>query len=213
MWLNSVLLRFCRSILVRSLGSRGSVLRLTKSRVQHVKGHAVALFRSRNRHEPLVAIVLGLVNLNDAAAHLPYLIDLLSSLANDGADHVVGDVDLLRDGASWHAGMHGLALGSAVRLGAGMGSHMWLNVRSSCSVCRRLTCSVLHGNRWSTVRGTVGVWLGVGGRRHVMGSTLLVSAVVLCTSVMSRCRLGAVWNHLHASGDGTNGCTTPGGIC
>jgi hypothetical protein len=120
---------------------------------------------------------------------------------------------LLRDGASWHAGMHGLALGSAVRLGAGMGSHVWLNVRSSCSVCRRLTCSVLHGNRWSTVRGTVGVWLGVGGRRHVMGSTLLVSAVVLCTSVMSRCRLWAVGNHLHASGDGANGCTTPGSIC
>lgn len=68
---------------------------LTKSRVQHVKRHAVALLSSSDCHEPLVTVVLWLVNLNHAAADLPDLVDLLTALSDDGADHIVGDEDLL----------------------------------------------------------------------------------------------------------------------
>jgi len=71
------------------------VFELTKSGVQHVQRHAIALLGARDGHEPLVAIVLRLVDLDHTAADLPDLVDLLAALADDGTDHVVRDEDLL----------------------------------------------------------------------------------------------------------------------
>lgn len=71
------------------------VSELTKSRVEHVQRHAIALLGARDRHEPLIAIVLRFVDLDHTAADLPDLVDLLAALADNGADHVVRDEDLL----------------------------------------------------------------------------------------------------------------------
>lgn len=71
------------------------VMRLTKSRIEQVQRHAVAFFRTSNCDEPLIRVVLGFVDLDHTTADLADLIDLRATLADDSADHVVGDVDLL----------------------------------------------------------------------------------------------------------------------
>jgi hypothetical protein len=74
--------------------SRGCSRR-TKSCVKHVKSHLVTFLRSRNSHQPLIAIVLWLVDLDNAATQMAYLIDLRATLADDGPDHIVWNEYLL----------------------------------------------------------------------------------------------------------------------
>ena len=69
---------------------------LTKSRVEHVERHPVALLSARNRDETLVVVILRLVDLDDAAADLADLIDLLATLADNSPHHIIRDEDLLR---------------------------------------------------------------------------------------------------------------------
>ena len=69
---------------------------LTKPRVEHVQRHLVTFRGSSNSHEPLVAIILRLVNLNHAAAELPDFIDLGSTFPDNRPHHVIRDEYLLR---------------------------------------------------------------------------------------------------------------------
>jgi len=55
----------------------------------------VTLLCACYRDQPLITIVLGLVDLDHTSAQLPNLIDLGASLADDGADHIIGDENLL----------------------------------------------------------------------------------------------------------------------
>lgn len=68
---------------------------LTKARVEHVQCHLVALLRSSDGNKALVAVVGRFVDFDDATAQLSNLVDLSTTLTNDGSDHIVGDVDLL----------------------------------------------------------------------------------------------------------------------
>lgn len=184
---------------------------LTKSRIKHVERHAIALFRARDCDQPFVTIVLWFVNLNHTATDLAYLVNLLSSLANDGADHVIGNVDLLSDGCSWDGTAHGLRLGSpAMRLRASMGRHVRLNVRC-CSIGTSLL-TILHGNRRIRLSGMMGVLLRIGRGGQVMSPAIVVSSVVLASAVMSRGRLWTVGDDLHATRNRTGWGTTSGGI-
>lgn len=199
---------------VRSLVVANSVLNLTKSRVEHIKSHAVAFFRSSDCHESLVAIVLRLVNLDHAVAHLPNLIDLLSTLANNGANHVIGDVDLLSDGAAGYRTAHRLSLRStAVSLRTSMWRHVRLNVRSSSIGTTSLRTTVVHRHGWVGLGGGVRILLRVGRRRHVVRAAVIVAGIVLASSVVARSRLRAVRHDLHTSRDGTGRSTASGGIC
>lgn len=92
---------------------------LTKPRVEHVKRHPVALLGAGDRDETLIAIVLRLINLNHTVADLSDLIDLLTALADDGANHIVGNEDLLRQRCASHGTMSRLA---AVGSGVGCGT-------------------------------------------------------------------------------------------
>lgn len=65
-------------------------------RIQHIKRHLVTLRRPCNRHQTLIAIILRLINLDHRSTQLANFIDFRSALANDRTDHVVRDVDLLR---------------------------------------------------------------------------------------------------------------------
>lgn len=82
--------------------------RFSETRVQHVERHLVALLCSSDGDEALVVVVLRLVDLDDAARKLSNFVDLGTTLSNDGADHVVGNEDLLRNGLSWNHALHGL---------------------------------------------------------------------------------------------------------
>ena len=78
-----------------ALVGRFLVLQLTKSRIQHIKCHPITLFRSCDGHKSLVTVVLGLVNLDDTSTDGTYLINLGATLANDRANHIVWNEDLL----------------------------------------------------------------------------------------------------------------------
>jgi hypothetical protein len=99
-----VLLGFCGSEHVNKVVAQKAKLvgALTKSRVQHVQSHLVALLRACDCDQTLVAVISGFVNLDHAATKLAYLVDLCTTLTDDGADHVVGDEDLLCERLSGH---------------------------------------------------------------------------------------------------------------
>ena len=97
---NSVLLALC--IRVRASLAVSIFLGLTKSRVEHVECHLVALSRASNSDKSLVTVVLGFVDLDDTTTEMPNLIDFGTALTDDGTDHVVRNEDLLGDGLTWH---------------------------------------------------------------------------------------------------------------
>lgn len=78
-----------------SVDPYSGVLILTQSGVKHVEGHLIALGSTRDGHQPLVAVVLWLVDLDHTPAQLSDLVDLGSSFANDCPYHVVRNEDLL----------------------------------------------------------------------------------------------------------------------
>lgn len=102
-----MLFTFCE--IVSALHSRkskqGENWLRTKSGIQHVKSHLVALLGTSDGHQTLVAVILRLVDLDHTATQVPDLVDLSTTLTDDSTDHVVRDVDLLghwlsRDDAS-----------------------------------------------------------------------------------------------------------------
>lgn len=68
---------------------------LTESRVKHVKGHLVAFLCAGDGDKTFVAVVGRLVDFDDTTAQLTNLVDLRSTLTNNGADHIVGNKNLL----------------------------------------------------------------------------------------------------------------------
>lgn len=163
------------------------ILNLTKSGIEHVQSHAVSLLRAGDCDKPFVVVVLRFVNLDHTAAHLAYFVDLLSTLADDGSHHVVGDIDLLRDGAASHGWLlHMLALRSAVRaLGRSVASDVGLDVRSG-SVCW-LLAAVLHRHSGVSMSTMLRVpLLRVRRRRHVLlSSSVVLAVVVFATAVLT----------------------------
>lgn len=83
-----------------------------------------------------------------------------------------------------------------------MRRHVRLDVGSS-TICRSLS-AVLHGNRWVGLGRRVRILRRVRSRGNVVTPAVVVTAVVLSSPVVSGSRLGAVWDHLHASGDGAS---------
>lgn len=188
---------------------------LTESRVQHVQRHAVALLRASDSDQALVAVVLGLVDLDDAAADLPNLVDLLAALTDDSADHVVGNVDLLCKGSSRHASttVHGLRLRSTVPyMGTGVRTSVRLHVGLRTIRASSLG-TIVHRYRRVRLSRMCGatIWRRIG-LRHLLGTRIMarvVSAVVLASPIVATRRLGHVGDDLHASGNSTCRPTTP----
>lgn len=71
------------------------MLLILESCIEHVQSHLVTFLSSRNRHQPFVAVVLRLIDLDHTPAQMANLIDLGATLANDGPDHVIWNKDLL----------------------------------------------------------------------------------------------------------------------
>lgn len=202
-------------------GLRGAIGALTKSRVQHVQGHAVALLSARDRDQALIAAVLRFVNLDDTSTDLPDLVDFLSTFANDGTDHVVRDVDLLRQRGTGHArtALHGSSLRTTVSVRTSVRAMMrLLHVgRGAIRPTGLLRTTVVHGHSWVRLRsvrlcaigGCIRLW------RHLLSPRILarvVPAIVLTSAIVSTRWLGHVWNHLHTSGDRASRSTTPSRI-
>lgn len=192
---------------------------LTKSRIQHIQCHLIALLSPCNRHQPFVAAFLRLVDFDHTATEVSNLVDLRTTLANYGTNHVVGDVDLLGQWLTGHDSTNGSGrrcrtpgrwcrLGTirrglradcgicGVRSGAGSGSrtvgHGWLRNRRRSGLSRHV------GNTVGARCGPVGV--------RVM-SPEGVRVTILATS-----RLRDVRHNLHATGNCSSRTSTPGSI-
>lgn len=68
---------------------------LTESGIEHVKRHLVALLGTSNSDQALVAVISRLIDLDDATAEGTNLVDLSAPFANNGTDHVIGNIYLL----------------------------------------------------------------------------------------------------------------------
>ncbi len=67
----------------------------TKSRIEHVQRHRVALLCPRDRHKSLIAVVLWFVDLDYTSTQVSNLVDLRAAFAYDSAYHIIGNKDLL----------------------------------------------------------------------------------------------------------------------
>src|SRR5271163_2522619 len=111
----------CFSLSGRSLAmSRAhGVIQHTKSRVEHVQCHLVALLGSRDRHQPLIAVVLWLIDLDHTSTQMSNFVDLGASLANDRTDHIIRNENLLCEWLSGKRTTHRLS-------GLTMRPRLWL---------------------------------------------------------------------------------------
>jgi len=191
-------------------------LGLTKSRVEHIECHLVALSRASNSDKSLVTVVLGFIDLDHAATEMSDLVDLGTTLANDGTDHVIRNEDLLGDRLTWHGARQ-------LRMRLAVGCRLWY-----------LTISLLR--LWSTItwlawtaRGLcignllrirlVGLWCWLSILRVCTTTTSLLlrrlsamSPVRVWVAVLTTGRLGYVWHNLHATRDNTSRTATSGSI-
>lgn len=191
---------------------RSKELFITQSRIQHVKGHLVAFLRPRDGHQTLIAVVLRLVDLDHTATEVSNLINLGATLTNDGAHHVIGDVDLLRDGLPRNHSRERLAC-SGMRLGLRSAVRRRLMRTSSHVRAARRGCIV---NRWlrNWRRGSLAVKIRDAIRaRH--GPVLLgvVSLPGVRVSVLPSSRLGNIRYHLHPTRHNTGRTAASSRVC
>lgn len=184
---------------------------LTKTRVEHEERHLIALLRSSNGNETLVAVVLRFVDLDDTSTELAYLVDLCTALSDDSADHVVGDKDLLSQRLAGHHALHGLLRRTGVRgtcCGRGRLSRVCSCVRSrsvgACADiwlsrrCSRVVngCLRVHRGGCAAVRVLL-LHTVASGRRAALCRRL--AAEVIWRSPLSTSRLRNIRDHLHTS--------------
>lgn len=191
--------------------------RLTKTRVQHEQSHLVAFLSTGDSDKTLVAVILRLVDLDNTTAELSDFVDLCSTLANNCANHIVGDENLLcqrlsryhtLDRLLWRASVAGSRLSSVggvrtIRVGC---------VRSSAGVCLARRASTIMDGCLSVLLRCLSVRLlhRVTWLRRALGwvrATELLRRAPLTTS-----RLRDVGYNLHTAGNDTGRSTTTGGI-
>lgn len=158
---------------------------------------------------------MGFVNLDNTTTDLAYLIDLLTTFADDGTDHIVGDVDLLSHGCSSNAAVHWLGRRTSVRVGTtDMGRMVGRHMRRSTVASSGLRCIVHRYGRVglrSSCVVRVGL-LGVRGRRQVVSTGVRSSPVVLTVAEVAASWLRAIRNNLHTAGYNAGRTTTSSSI-
>lgn len=184
----------------------------TKSGVEHVESHLVALLGSSDGDQTLVAVILRFVDLDHTSTQVPDLVDLGTTLTNDGTDHVIGDVDLL---GQWLAGdnpSHRCSGRSAMRLSRLRSTVRRGLMRTSTgvrcagrSIVKGRLCDRGWGGLAVEVRDTIStgrcpVWLSV------------VSLERVWMTVLSTSRLRNIGHHLHTARNDTSRTTASGGV-
>lgn len=190
----------------------GQSLSLTKSRVEHVKRHLIALRSTRNGDQSLVAVVLWLVDLDDTATKLAYLIDLRSTLADDRSNHVVRNEDLLRKRLAWNNALHRLVWWASMRCGTrpAMLSRL-LRANATVASCR--LASIMERSLWHLWLETLlhlRLSISVG---WALSWVMITTSLVIRMAVVAASWLWHIWNYLHTAWDDTGRPTTAGSIC
>jgi hypothetical protein len=199
-------------------GGVGVLARLTQSGVKHVERHLVALLGTGDGDQTLVVVVLRLVDLDDTATQLAYLVDLGATLTDDRTHHVVGDEDLLGDRLARERGtaLHRLLGGSRAWLSWTSVTILllWL-LRASADVgsargastIAHLSLRVLHGRLALLVRHGV-LWSGSASRLLSLPATVLIGVTHLAASVLRNVR-----DYLHAARHNSLRTTVTNSVC
>lgn len=179
-------------------------MQLTKPRVKHIQRHLVALLSSGNRYQPLITIILRLVDLDDTPAELTDLIDLRATLSNDRTDHVIRDENLL---GKWLTGKHWHSL---LRLDRRRGLSRLMGPSTLVSSCSGgIVVDWCGGGGGGGLTVEVGNAVGVG--RSALGS-IGVLAERVRVSVLAVHGLRLIRYYLHSSGDRASRASGAGGI-
>ena len=159
------------------------------------------------------------VDLDHTAANLAYLIDLLAALANNGADHIIGNVDLLCERCTGHGSAgNWLPMRSGMRLRPSVAPMLLRgHVRTGAAVTSGSSGMATVGNSrsWAGVSlvrmAILGCVLLVG--RHVVGAGIgTATVVVVAASKVPSSRLRCVGDNLQAAWHSASGSTAAGGI-
>jgi hypothetical protein len=186
-------------------GSVRILTRLTQSGVQHVERHLVALLRAGDGNQALVVVVLRLVDLDDAAAQLAYLVDLGTTLADDGSHHVVRDEDLLGDGLAWEGSttLHRLLWSGRVRLSWACVAVRLGLLRTGTNVWGTWRASTVAHRGLRVLRRRLALLVGHGvlGSRGARRRVCWPAAVLVWVAHLAASMLGNVRDDLHATGN------------
>jgi len=171
----------------------------------------VAFGGASNGDQSFVAVVLWLVDLDHTATELSDLVDLCTTLANDGSDHIVWDEDLLGQRLTRDDALHRLDWWTTVRLRTSVASCLWL-LWPNTSVARnngRATVVHWHGrlllrNLTLSIRMAVSVARGV---VPTVDATVMIRVAIITTSW-----LGYVRYYLHSSRDYSSRTAASGSI-
>lgn len=186
---------------------------LTEPRIEHVQRHLIAFLGASDGDQSFVAVVLRLIDFDHTAAQVANLIDLGPSLANDCTHHVVGNINLLRDGLSRHRLRRLARLPVRAGLRSGLASiRSWLWHWTTITRRPRGGCICLCVRRVDLLSRTRGrgthKWL----RRHSLRRCCVVSLVGIWMAKLPSCGLWHIRNDLHAPRDNPGRPSTPGGI-
>lgn len=193
---------------------KGRRRRHTQSCVQHVQRHLVALLRTRDRDQTLIAVFLRLIDLDHTATEVSDLVDLGTTLTDDGADHIVGNVDLLGNGLARNNTGKRLSSRAAVRLGMRSSVRSRL-MRASTGIWSTSCTTAIVQRRlcnWSlSSRTAMGIWCAVGAGA---GSVVLwvVTSGRIGMTVLSASRLRDIRNDLHTAGYDTSRTAATSGV-
>lgn len=180
----------------------------TQSRIEHVQSHLIAFRRARYGHQSLIAVVLWLIDLDYAPTKLPDLVDLRTSLSNNGTDHIVWNEDLLRQRLTGYHSLHWLRRRPSVpRISSVTVSLLGL-MRPSTGVAAMWRPAIVYWSlrlllRWLTVK----IWYTIGIRRSAL-SLIVVALVVVRMAVLSPRRLRHVRDNLHTPRHNASWSTT-----
>ena len=200
---------FSLSVIGQYSSLQGSLGR-TKSRVQHVQSHLVALLGPGNCHQPLVAALLRFVDLDHTSAEMSDLVDLGSSLSDDRTDHVVRDEDLLGERLTRHGAASGASAGIGSTLLRGLGSSVRRGLGTAASIGGMGSTTIRHGGL--TDRRGCGLTMHIGDAVRATTSTVGVRVMPfegIRMTILTTGRLGNIRNHLHAAGHSPSRTTAP----
>lgn len=194
-----------------------TMLLTLQPRIQHIKRHLITLRRARNCHQALIAIILRFIDLNHTATQLTNLIDLCSSLADDRTDHVVWNIDLLRQWLAWHNTLHRLDrwAGMASCCWSAVTAHLWL-LWTDTAVCSSSWATAISdwSNTtlyWDWSRANLWVCLLWIWSRTAASARIVVLQVMGVAVAASR-RVWDVWDNLHAAWDNASWAAAAGSV-
>lgn len=186
---------------------------LTKSRIQHIQCHLVTLLRPGNGNKTLVAILLRLINLDNTTTQMPDLVNLSTALPDNGTDHVIRDINLLREWLTRQDAADGCSAGAAAGLCSMRGTVGTGLVGTRASVGWVRSRAVGHGGRRLRDGGWDGLAVEVRnavGARHESVGVVVVALEGVRVAVLASGRLRDVRDDLHAAGDGAGGTAAAG---